>query len=92
MDLWKEQKGLCALSQQPMTHIKGEGKVYENISVDRIDSSFHYERGNLQLVYYIFNLWKGKLSTEEFRNFVHLAGKKYYFKNILNYLTFGYLF
>ena len=75
MDLWKEQKGLCALSQQPMTHIKGKGKVYENVSVDRTDSSIHYRRGNLQLVRYIFNLWKGKLSNEEFRNLIYLAGE-----------------
>jgi len=75
MGLWKEQKGLCALSQQPMTHIKGKGRVYENVSVDRIDSSIHYRRGNLQLVRYIFNLWKGKLSSEEFRNLVYLAGE-----------------
>ena len=75
MDLWKKQKGLCALSQQPMTHIKGKGRVHENVSVDRIDSSIHYKRENLQLVCFIFNMWKGTLSNEEFKNFVHLAGE-----------------
>ena len=75
LDLWKKQKGLCALSQQPMTHIKGKGRVHENVSVDRIDSSIHYKRENLQLVCFIFNIWKGKLSNEEFKNFIHLAGE-----------------
>ena len=75
VDLWNKQKGLCALSQQPMTHIKGKGRVHENVSVDRIDSSIHYKRENLQLVCFIFNMWKGTLSNEEFKNFVHLAGE-----------------
>jgi len=75
ISLWNKQKGLCALTQQPMTHIKGKGRVYENVSVDRIDPSIHYKRGNLQLVCFIFNMWKGKLSNEGFKNFVHLAGE-----------------
>ena len=75
MDLWKKQKGLCALSQQPMTHMKGKGRVYTNVSVDRIDSSTNYRKGNLQLVCYMFNLWKGTLSNEEFKNWVYLAGE-----------------
>jgi len=58
-----------------MTHIKGKGRVHENVSVDRIDSSIHYKRENLQLVCFIFNMWKGTLSNEEFKNFVHLAGE-----------------
>ena len=75
MDLWKKQKGLCALSQQPMTHMKGKGRVYTNVSVDRIDSSTNYRKGNLQLVCYIFNIWKGTLSNEEFKNWIYLAGE-----------------
>jgi len=71
----EQTKGLGALSQQPMTHMKGKGKVYTNISVDRIDSSIHYKKGNLQLVCYMFNIWKGKLSNEEFKNWVYLAGE-----------------
>ena len=77
MDLWNKQKGLCALSQQPMTHMKG--KVYTNISVDRIDSSINYRKGNLQLVCYMFNIWKGKLSNEEFKNWIYLAGEHSFF-------------
>ena len=79
MDLWDKQKGLCALSQQPMTHMKGKGKVYTNVSVDRIDSSTNYRKGNLQLVCYMFNIWKGKLSNEEFKNWVYLAGEHSFF-------------
>ena len=79
MDLWNKQKGLCALSQQPMTHMKGKGKVYTNVSVDRIDSSTNYRKGNLQLVCYMFNIWKGTLSNEEFKNWVYLAGEHSFF-------------
>ena len=75
MDLWDKQKGLCALSQQPMTHMKGKGRVYTNVSVDRIDSSTNYRKGNLQLVCYMFNIWKGTLSNEEFKYWVYLAGE-----------------
>lgn len=57
---------MCALSNVPMTHIQGQGKVPTNVSIDRIDPTKGYERDNVQLVCYWVNIMKGALFEEEF--------------------------
>jgi len=73
MELWDNQKGRCSITNLPMTHIKGRGKVDTNVSVDRIDSDIkRYEKGNLQLVCYRVNMMKSNMKTD---NFLDWCGK-----------------
>ena len=73
MTLWNKQKGRCSLTNVPMTHIKGRGKVDTNVSVDRINSDIKkYEKGNLQLVCYRVNMMKSNMKTD---NFLDWCGK-----------------
>ena len=65
---WKKQKaktGLtCPISGEKMTHTLGNGGVLTNISVDRIDSSKDYVRGNIQFVCLMTNIMKNKYNNE----------------------------
>ena len=65
-NLWETQKGLCALTGIPMTHISGKGNVMSNASIDRINSSKGYEINNVQLVMWCVNRAKGEMSTTDF--------------------------
>ena len=69
--LYESQKGLCAITKQPMTFISGKGKIYTNISIDRIDSSKGYELDNVQLVCYIVNIMKNNFSIDELRKWCY---------------------
>ena len=66
--LWFSQKGKCALTGWEMTMELGKGVVPTNCSIDRIDSSFGYEPGNVQLVCRAANVAKSNLSTSDFVN------------------------
>jgi len=48
-----------------MTYIAGSGRVNTNISIDRIDSSVGYVRGNVQFVCDVVNRMKQELLQEE---------------------------
>ena len=80
MEIYNGQKGKCALSGREMTYKRGCGNVPTNISIDRIDSSKGYVKGNIQLVCRIVNLIKNEWAQEEFINFcrdiVKTADKK----------------
>jgi hypothetical protein len=41
-------------------------------SLDRIESSGHYERGNLQLVCRFINRWKSDGDVDEFRRLIKI--------------------
>lgn len=75
-ELWDKQKGLCALSGIPMTYYFDSGRVPTNLSVDRIDSSLGYIKGNIQLVCMAVNQMKNGLTVEQL---------KYFCKSILEY-------
>lgn len=64
-ELWKIQKGKCAISGLPMTTLVFSGRVSTNISVDRKDSSKGYIKDNIQLVCMAVNQMKSNLTTEE---------------------------
>lgn len=71
IDLYKKQKGLCALTDIKMTHEKytnsgREKRSIHNISVDRIESKKHYTKDNIQLVSSIVNTMKWDLDMIEF--------------------------
>jgi hypothetical protein len=65
LQIYSEQNGLCAISGVQMTHIAGCGKVNTNISIDRIDSSKGYVRGNVQFVCDYVNRMKQNLLIDE---------------------------
>jgi len=67
-NVWKKQHAktglICPISGEKMTYTLGYGEVSTNISVDRIDSSKEYTRGNIQFVCYMANLMKNKYTNE----------------------------
>lgn len=67
ISLWDRQNGLCAITKEPMTHIRGNGKVSTNVSIDRVNSSLGYSIENLQLVCLIVNIMKNIFTIEELR-------------------------
>jgi len=68
VNLWFKQKGLCALSGRKMTHIRGNGRVKTNASLDRIDSKRPYEPGNVQLVCAVTNFMKHDMTVKEMKD------------------------
>ena len=77
MTLWNKQNGKCSITNTPMTHIKGKGKVDTNVSVDRIDSTIkRYEKGNLQLVCYRVNMMKSDMKTDNFLDWCKRISQK----------------
>lgn len=62
--LYYKQNGLCAISGMKMTH---RYKDLRSISIDRIDSTKGYIKGNVQLVCQWVNLAKGQHSDHEFK-------------------------
>jgi hypothetical protein len=66
--LWITQKGRCALTGWQMTFELAKGSIPTNCSIDRIDSNFGYEIGNVQLVCRAANVAKSNLSECDFIN------------------------
>lgn len=64
--LWFLQGGRCALTGWEMTRSLGKGSIATNASIDRVDSSKGYVRGNVQLVCRATNTAKSNLTTEDF--------------------------
>lgn len=72
---WEYQKGIC-----PYTDIKLEFKTNDKFklaSLDRIDSSNLYEKGNIEFVSMPINLMKNTMSVEETIEFCKIIGKKW---------------
>ena len=69
---WKKQfnkTGLqCPISGETMTYKLGNGEVLTNISVDRIDSSKEYTRGNIQFVCLMANIMKNRYDNKNLLN------------------------
>jgi hypothetical protein len=57
--LWKDSEGKCALTGLPI-------RMGEDASLDRIDSSKSYEKGNLQWVHKHIQLMKSALAQDYF--------------------------
>jgi hypothetical protein len=62
-ELWIDQEGQCALSGLPLSI---EANQSTTVSLDRIDSTKGYMRGNLQLVTAVVNRMKQEFSQEDF--------------------------
>ena len=64
-ELYNKQKGLCAISNIPMTYVLYNGHNNTNVSIDRIDSSKGYIKNNIQLVCCIINKMKLNMTLDE---------------------------
>lgn len=64
-ELWVLQNGKCAISGLDMTYELFNGRIFTNVSVDRIDSNKGYTKDNIQLVCMAVNQMKSDMSTEE---------------------------
>ena len=72
-NLLEDQDGLCAVTGIKL-QLDGEEDDKELLcSLDRIDSSGHYEPGNLQVVCRFVNRWKGAGPDADFRRLVQLV-------------------
>ena len=83
-ELWNEQKGICALSNVPMTYLLREGRTPTNVSIDKIDRTKGYIKGNIQLVCMACNQIKSDLTEEEMYNCCKKIVKTYENKNNKN--------
>jgi len=73
----KRQEGLCALSGMRMTTALTRGRVWTNVSVDRVDSSRGYDVNNVQLVCLAANLMKNNLPQEDFVRWCRVIADKH---------------
>ena len=71
LEIWEEQRGCCALTGRPFnlsyeeTLQKG-WSVKDAPSIDRIEPSLGYTKGNVRFVTYQVNMAKGVYSDEDF--------------------------
>jgi hypothetical protein len=72
VELYKNQEGICALTGLEMILDFVDGDRELRCSLDRIDSSRHYERGNLQVVCKFANRWKSACDNEEFKRLIEM--------------------
>ncbi len=76
VELFKSQEGLCALTGLEMILDGVDGDHQLQCSLDRIDSSGHYEHGNLQVVCKFANRWKCASDNEEFKRLISLISRQ----------------
>lgn len=67
--LWDIQKGLCAVSKLPMTFNLDQGRIFTNVSIDKINPHLGYTKENIQLVCMAVNQMKSDMSLEELYTF-----------------------
>ena len=75
-DIWELQNGICPYSKIPLVLPEDSKKTIKDptirASLDRIDSSKGYIKGNIQFVSTTINYMKNNLSHEETINFIQL--------------------
>ena len=72
LELMKKQDGRCVLTGLKLLLDGDPGDDQLRYSLDRIDSSRHYEQGNLQIVCRFVNKWKGAMNNDEFKRLLLL--------------------
>ncbi|VVT28934.1 conserved hypothetical protein [Roseovarius sp. EC-HK134] len=73
-ELIHAQKGLCALTGLPLDLPPAIADSDMKASPDRIDSDLGYEKGNIQVVCWFANRWKGDDSDANFRRLLSRFG------------------
>ena len=72
-ELLNIQEDRCAISGLPMQFRGAHTDDNMLVSLDRIDSQGHYERGNLQLVCRFINFWKQASNDSDFRRLLNVV-------------------
>ena len=73
VNLWFNQKAICAISGVPMVSPANRTKSKPNSgSLDRIDSQKGYVKGNVQWICLSLNFAKYKWTEKEFKNFLKI--------------------
>jgi hypothetical protein len=70
-EVWEKQHRLCALTGQPLiwpkcTHYKSKHGREGTASIDRIDNTKGYIKGNIQIVHKYINIMKQRYSQNDF--------------------------
>lgn len=74
VDQWHTQGGLCRYSKVPLTLVQRDTKWVEfSASIDRIDPSKGYIKGNIQWVHKRINTMKNDMTEIEFVNWCNLV-------------------
>jgi hypothetical protein len=68
-EIWNKQNGICAYSKLPLT---AKANQFNTVSLDRIDSSKHYTKDNVQFVCAAVNRMKQEYAEEIFVLLCHL--------------------
>lgn len=68
--LWDEQNGLCSYTKIPMILSKKKKCGINSASLDRIDSSKRYIKGNVEIVCLFINLGKNNFDKLEVKEFL----------------------
>lgn len=75
--LYKKQNGLCAITGEPLELILGKSKANpDRLSVDRIDSSKGYIRGNIWVIKWYVNCMKSDMDLNTFKNKIEIIHNK----------------
>jgi hypothetical protein len=72
LGLIESQEGLCALTGINLQYHEADSDPELRCSLDRIDSDGHYEPGNLQVVCWFANRWKGTSQSADFIRLIEL--------------------
>jgi hypothetical protein len=72
-DLLEAQGNRCAITGLPLQFSGSHDDKQMLSSLDRIDSSGHYERDNLQIVCRFVNFWKSDMADVEFRRLLAIV-------------------
>lgn len=74
---WNTQSGICVYSGVKLIHPNQGGNNLNTSSLDRIDSSLGYVKGNIQFISMACNYAKNSMTHEEMISFCMLITKKF---------------
>lgn len=77
LEQWEKQDGICIYSGVKLNHPKDGGTNLTKASLDRIDSSKGYIKGNIQFISITCNHAKSDMSHEQMLNFCEMISKNY---------------